>query len=164
MGIWGIYSIRNIKRKSERIPCVLELWLAEKSLRRWESKKMKEVPKSLRTWFFIHFLVDLLFSIPLFLFPLLVLNLINIQADPLAARIIAAALFAIGTTSLLEKKKGMESYQSLLTLKIIWSSVALLALLIGILQTKNVLLFPAFAIFLFFNVLWVYYKRRISRE
>ncbi len=122
---------------------------------------MKEVPKSLRTWFLIHFGVDLLLALPLFLFPSTIFSYLQIQADPVAGRIIAAAMFAIGTTSLLTKEKGVESYQSLLTLKIIWSSVAVLALGISVIETGNTILIPALLTFLFFNVLWIYYKRKV---
>lgn len=123
---------------------------------------MKEIPKSLRTWFLIHFWVDLLFSIPLFLFPSFMLPFFSLQGDAVLVRIIAAAMFAIGTTSLITRNAGKESYLSLLTLKILWSSAALLALGIALVTTKDILLLPLFATFLLFNIVWVYYKRRIT--
>lgn len=122
---------------------------------------MTEVPKSLRTWFLVHFWVDLLVALPLFLFPSGIFSYLGVQADPVVGRIVAAAMLAIGTTSLIAKEKGVDSYQSLLTLKIIWSSVALLALCITIFQTGNTLLIPALFTFLLFNLVWIYYKRKV---
>lgn len=122
---------------------------------------MNVIPKSLRTWFLIHFWVDLLIAIPLFLFPSHILSILNVQADLIFPRIIAAAMFAIGTTSLLTKNAGKESYVSLLTLKIIWSSTALFALALALLTTRNLFLVPLFLTFLVFNIAWVYFKRKL---
>lgn len=50
------------------------------------------VPGSLGTWFVIHFIVDVVFAIPLFLFPQEFLALFNWRSvNPLAARLVAAA-------------------------------------------------------------------------
>ncbi len=83
-------------------------------------KKIKEIPNSLRNWFFMHFLFDYIFGIPLLFFPGQFLNLFNIQVgDLLAIRLFGAALLGIGGVSLLSNKANFETYNSLLNLKII---------------------------------------------
>ncbi len=58
---------------------------------------MKEVPNSLRTWFVIHFIADMLFGIPLLFFPEFVLPLLGWGVvDPISTRVVGAALMGIG--------------------------------------------------------------------
>ena len=53
------------------------------------------------------------------------------SVDAVAARIIAAAFMAIGGTSFLLRNASLEVYRALLLLKIIWSSMALVAILLA---------------------------------
>ncbi len=89
------------------------------------------VPSSLRTWFVIHFLADVIFALPLFLAPRWTLSLLGWPAvDPLATRLVAAALFGIGIQSLLGRGEGAAAFRALLNLKIIpvlrrsWSAMS----------------------------------------
>src|SRR5258708_37461786 len=78
------------------------------------------VPSSLRTWFVIHFLADVLFALPLFLAPRWTLSLLGWPAvDPLATRLVAAAPFAVGIQSRLRSCGGAAAYLDLLRHKII---------------------------------------------
>jgi len=102
---------------------------------------MKQIPSSLRTWFVIHFMVDYLFAIPLFIAPAWFLSLFGFTIiDFVTARLVAAALFAVGGISLLSSNASIETYKSLLKLKIIWSVSAIAGLLLSLWQGAPVLL------------------------
>tara|TARA_Y100000310_G_scaffold275528_2_gene292110 strand:- start:2890 stop:3261 length:372 start_codon:yes stop_codon:yes gene_type:complete len=120
-----------------------------------------KIPNSLRTWFKIHFVIDYIVAIPLFLFPSFMLSWFLLDAlDPILARVVAAALFAIGGVSLLHSKGSKEFYKAMLDLKIIWSSFAIIALYIGIRQGYNLTLWFFIFIFLVFDIVWIYYRKR----
>jgi hypothetical protein len=125
------------------------------------------VPNSLRTWFVIHFILDVAAAVPLFLFPQAMLNLFNWPAvDPLATRLVAAALFGIGIESLLGRNASAESFRNFLNLKIIWSGTATIGILITIILNGYAALPIAWLlllVFFSFNLLWVYYRVRIGK-
>ncbi len=119
------------------------------------------VPSSLRTWFFIHFLVDYLFAVPLFVAPIWVLRLLGwTNIDPFSARLVAAALFAIGGISFLARNAGKESYATLLMLKIIWSLAASAGVLFTIGQGGPAFGWIVLLLFVGFSSVWLYYKRK----
>lgn len=121
------------------------------------------VPRSLRIWFFIHFLVDYLFAIPLFLYPVPLLSILGWNViDPIATRIVAAALFAIGGISLLSRNSNLAVYQSILTLKIIWSFGAIVALAIALIGRDLAIgTLLGFLLFCLFGIVWVYYRVKL---
>ena len=123
---------------------------------------MKQIPSSLRTWFVIHFMVDYLFAIPLFIAPAWFLSLFGFTIiDFVTARLVAAALFAVGGISLLSSNASIETYKSLLKLKIIWSVSAIAGLLLSLWQGAPVLLWLVVLVFALFAVVWGYYLRRM---
>jgi hypothetical protein len=62
------------------------------------------VPRSLRSWFIVHFVADMLSALPLFIAPREVLGWLGWNAvDPIATRLVAAALFGIGIESYLAR-------------------------------------------------------------
>ncbi len=92
-----------------------------------------DVPKILRVFFLVHFVIDVAFAVPLLLLPIKFLALIGWPGgDPITSRIVAAALFGIGIESLLGSRASTESFLSLLNLKIIWSVMVVIGLLISI--------------------------------
>ena len=122
-----------------------------------------EVPKSLRIWFFIHFIVDMLFAIPLMFFPSKFLSFLNWGVINLfSTRLVGAALFAIGAVSLLKRNEGIESYKSLLLLKVLWSFAALVAILLSMLEGDHRFGWIIFGIFLMFFILWNYYLVKLK--
>lgn len=131
-----------------------------------KSEKKQVVPPGLRGWFMVHFYVDLMVGVPLFLFPERILNFWGWgQVDLITTRLFAAALLGIGMGSLLVKKSGVEVYESLLNLKIIWSTAAILGIMISILQgQRNGILLSGMAliVFIFFNFLWIYWRMVVS--
>lgn len=126
-----------------------------------------EVPQALRKWFLVHFFVDFIFAIPLMIIPVTFLESLGWQVvDPVAARLVAAALFGIGIESLLSYKAPVEIYKGMLSLKIIWSLGAITGLTLSLLQGdqgRSIVLVLLLLVFVFFNGLWVYWKVRISR-
>lgn len=125
---------------------------------------LDKVPSSLRTWFVIHFIADLVFGLPLLLFPVSTMMLFGWSIiDPLTARLVGAALMGIGIESFLGRKKSIESFHTMLRLKIIWSLAANFGIVLTIYQgaPKAAWLFQG--IFVFFSCTWIYYKKRLSR-
>lgn len=118
---------------------------------------------SLRIWFLVHFLVDYIVAIPLFLFPLQTLSFLGWHTiDPLATRIVAAALLAIGGVSLVARGADHNAYRYLLTLKIIWSFAATAALVIAAAERDAPWgVWIAITAFLFFGSLWIYYRVKL---
>ena len=73
----------------------------------------QEVPNSLRNWLVFHFYVDYAFAIPFFFVPATTAEILGYDPlDPLAARIVAAALFGIGYSSLLASKFDLEAMRT----------------------------------------------------
>jgi hypothetical protein len=123
---------------------------------------MKKVPPSLRTWFVVHFCVDIIIALPFIVFPELVLNVLHWGViDPIATRLVGAALFAIAVESLWMKDSGLDAYLSMLRLKILWASVGLVGLLLGIVNGGPRIAWVFVGLFSFFLCVWVYYKVRL---
>jgi hypothetical protein len=129
----------------------------------------KELPKALRNWFLVHFIIDIIFAIPLMFIPVLFLGSLGWQVvDPIAARLVAAALFGIGLESLLcyRDRAPIETYKGMLNLKIIWSTGAIAGLIISMLQEVQGRLFVLsllLVVFIFFNGLWVFWRIRLAK-
>lgn len=121
------------------------------------------VPKSLRTWFVIHFLLDFLFAVPLILTPTPFLSFLGwTSIDPLATRLVGAALMGIGVESYLGRNAGVEVYKGMLNLKIIWSGSATFGLLLTMLSAGSPWMgWVLVAIFAPFCALWSYYRLRL---
>lgn len=125
--------------------------------------KEVKVPELLRTWFLIHFIVDTLFAIPLIFAPEWLIGLFNWPViDVFLARLVGAALLGIGGVSFLKRNAGLESYQSLLTLKIVWSSSAILGILLSLPENYPRITWLFLGFFILFLIVWVYYKRKLN--
>jgi hypothetical protein len=126
-----------------------------------------DVPAALRTWFLVHFAIDMLVGLPLFLAPREVLGLLGwIVIDPFAARLTAAALMGIGIESLLGRNAGREAFKGMLQLKIIWSGFATVGLVWSTLEGN--LKYPVIGwmlvgTFVAFHALWWYWLLRLKR-
>ena len=117
------------------------------------------VPPSLRTWFLGHFLVDLLFGIPLLAIPATALTLFGFPATNLVlARLIGAALLGIGGASLSMHGSGKETYRALLDLKILWSLSAIAAFGVSLLEGAPQGLWGFLLLFVLFSTTWIYYR------
>jgi hypothetical protein len=121
------------------------------------------VSKGLRNWFVIHFILDVMFGIPLILAPVPILSLVGWSTiDPIMARLVGAALMGIGIESLLGRKADTQAYQGMLNLKIIWSGAAIIGFVLSILTGYQPWgIWFLLVIFAVFNVIWVYYRRQL---
>jgi len=127
------------------------------------SAKTSQVPDGLRTWFVIHFAADILFGIPLLLFPQAVLDFFGWTTyDPIMSRLVGAALLGIGVESLLGRNASAETFRAMLNLKVIWASSALFALGAGIAEGAPPLAWGFLGIFAVFWAVWVYYRLRLK--
>jgi len=124
--------------------------------------KNKDVPKYLRLWFLIHFIIDMLFAIPLIFFPKFILEFFNFQGQTALARLVGAALIGIGGMSFFSYKSDRECYKSMLTLKIIWSGAAITGLLCSVFAGESIKLWYLIGIFFIFFLVWVYYKVKLE--
>lgn len=119
----------------------------------------KEVPKSLRTWFVVHFALDFIFAVPLLLVPEQIMPLFGwASVDPVTSRLVGAALMGIGVESLLGRNASLETYQAMLNLKIIWSSSAIIGIGLGLAAGAPAAAWAFLGIFVFFWGVWAYYR------
>jgi len=126
------------------------------------------VPPGLRQWFIIHFIVDVIVAIPLFFMTETILTTIGWPGiDPFATRLLAAALFGIGTESFLVRNGSIELFHGMLNLKIIWSSFAVAGITVTMItepEYLNALAWATLFTFLFFLLLWSYWKLYLLRK
>ena len=122
------------------------------------------IPRSLRTWFVVHFAADMLFGIPLLFFPRALLALLGWTTyDPMTARMVGAALMGIGLESLLGRTASAETFRAMLNLKIIWAGSAVFGMLLSLLLNGAPPMGWLFvAIFVVFGSVWVYYRRLLN--
>ena len=124
---------------------------------------MAKISQGLRTWFMIHFIVDVIFAIPLIFFPAWLLGLFGYsETQFITSRLLGAGLLGIGGASYLTYKKSKESYHTLLNLKIIWSISAILVLLYSLFLGAPRSIWFIIIAFIIFSVAWIYYKNKIS--
>ncbi len=129
--------------------------------------QQETIPPALKKWFVLHFVVDVVFAIPLFFFPVQFLTLLQWQSiDPFATRIVAAALFGIGIESFLGRHAGALTYKNMLNLKIIWSGAVIAGTALSIYQAPLPVPFSQLLlliIFLGFHFLWLRWRIKIGR-
>ncbi len=124
---------------------------------------MREVPQSLRIWFVIHYLVDMVFAIPLIFFTAKLLTSLSFGTENLIlARLVGAALIGIWGTSFIMYKKSIEAYRTMLTLKLVWSGSAILAITISLLEAQLGILWLSLLIFIVFFSIWAYYLFKLK--
>ena len=124
-----------------------------------------EIPTSLRRWFAVHALVDLLVGLPLLIAPESLLHSLGwVTVDPPSARLVGAALLAIGGQSWFGRRDGVQAYRAMLNLKLLWSAGAILGLgaSLGAAHTPGPV-WIALAVFLGFFGVWFYYRIRMKQ-
>ena len=124
--------------------------------------------ENLRKWFVIHFVVDIFVAVPLLLVPEQALNFLGWEiVDPIASRMVAAAFFAIGLESYLGRNAGFEAYSNMLDLKIIWSTLVIVGLVLSIIQgsvSNPLVLWMIVFVFLIFDFVWIYWRIRLAKR
>ena len=117
------------------------------------------VPRSLRRWFIVHCVADVIAAVPLFVAPIRVLSWFGWTAvDPIATRLVAAALFGIGIESYLGRNAGPEALRGLLNLKLVWSATAALGALWSQLDGGPTAGWGVVVIFAVFHFIWLRYR------
>ena len=123
----------------------------------------QEVPNSLRNWLVFHFYVDYAFAIPFFFFPETTAEILGYDPlDPLAARIVAAALFGIGYSSYLASKFDLKAMHTKLRWAVVWAGSATIGLLWAANTVEHIWGWVFAGIFLFFFMLWGNYALRLG--
>jgi hypothetical protein len=123
---------------------------------------MVTVPAALRRWFVVHFVADLIFAVPLVVAPVATLRALGwTTIDPVAPRLVGAALAGIGIESLIGRHGSVDAFRAMLRLKCVWSGVAVLGLALSILQGAPPMTWAFLATFVGFAVLWNYYRIRL---
>ncbi len=125
-----------------------------------------KVPKALSQSFVLHFWVDMLFAVPLMIAPEFLLQSFGWETvDPFMARLVAAALFGIGIESYLGRNAQRQTFIAMLNLKIIWSFAAILGIgwsLAEGAQGRPLIAWLLLAVFVAFNLLWIYWRRTLA--
>ena len=120
------------------------------------------VPTNLRRWFVLHFIVDMFFAIPLLLIPDQFLTFLNWDPiDPLASRLVGAALMGIGFGAFLSRDASSSAYVAMLNMKIIWSGSAILGIVISLISGGPLFGWVVVIIFSVFAAIWIYYRFQI---
>ena len=122
-----------------------------------------KVPTMLRKWLVFHFYFDYAVAIPIFFgaeqiavyFP-------DYPLDTVALRIVAAALFGIGFSSLQASSLDYDNMVKKLRWAVIWSGTAWIGVLISLVNDGHPLNWPVFFTFVLFNFLWTYYAVKLN--
>jgi hypothetical protein len=123
-----------------------------------------EVPIALRRWFVAHFVVDVVFGLPLLVAPALLLRSLGwTVVDGTSARLVGAALLAIGGQSFLGRHAGVETYKALLNLKLLWSFAAAAGLLVSIGEGAPAAAWAFLSLFIAFAGVWTHYRIRFKQ-
>lgn len=124
-----------------------------------------EIPAVLRRWFVIHAALDLVIALPLLIAPESFLHSLGWSVvDPLSARLVGAALLAIGGQSWFGRNGSAEAYRAMLNLKLLWSGAAIAGLFVSLGDARTPDAVWAFlALFIAFFGIWFYYRIRIKQ-
>ncbi len=127
------------------------------------SVSSSSVPAVLRGLFVLHFWIDMAFALPLFFAPEWFLGLLGWTCvDPSTSRIVAAALFAIGIQSWLGRDEPPSTFRAMLTLKVIWSTMATLGLLISAIEGGPPMTWALAAFWALFCGTWWTWRLRLG--
>ncbi len=122
-----------------------------------------EVPNSLRKWLVFHFYVDYAFAIPFFFFPVQLAGILGYEPlDPLSARLVSAALFGIGYSSLIAAKFDLEKMRLKLRWAVIWAGTATVGLFWSAPTVDHIWGWVFAVIFLLFFILWTTYAVKLK--
>ena len=122
-----------------------------------------KVPTMLRKWLVFHFYFDYAVAIPIFFgAEQIALYFPEYPLDTVALRIVAAALFGIGFSSLQASSLDYDNMVKKLRWAVIWSGTAWIGVLISLVNDGHPLNWPVFFTFVLFNFLWTYYAVKLN--
>ena len=81
--------------------------------------------------------------------------------DPIATRLVGAALMGIGIESYLGRNASAEVFRAMLNLKVIWSTSAILGIALGLWQGGPQAGWLFLGVFVIFWFVWIYYWRKL---
>lgn len=84
--------------------------------------------------------------------------------DPIATRLVAAALFGIGIESYLGRNAGLQAFRGMLNLKVIWSAAAVIGVIWSQLEGGPAAGWAVVGIFLAFHAVWLRYWLLLRRH
>ena len=117
----------------------------------------------LRKWLVFHFYFDYAVAIPIFFgAEQIVVYFPEYPLDTVALRIVAAALFGIGFSSLQASSLDYDNMVKKLRWAVIWSGTAWIGVLISLVNDGHPLNWPVFFTFVLFNFLWTYYAVKLN--
>ena len=123
-----------------------------------------DVSRTLRTWFIAHAAASVLAALPLLLVPELALRRLGwTTVDPVSARLVGAALLAIGGASLFARDAGVDVYRALLRLNLLWSFAAACALFVGIGAGAPPAAWAFLSIFIVLTGVWLHHTIRFRQ-
>ena len=122
-----------------------------------------KVPTMLRKWLVFHFYFDYAVAIPIFFgAEQIALYFPEYPLDTVALRIVAAALFGIGFSSLQASNLDYDNMVIKLRWAVIWSGTAWIGVLISLINEGHPLNWPVFFTFILFNFLWTFYAFKLG--
>ena len=117
----------------------------------------------LRKWLVFHFYFDYAVAIPIFFgAEQIAIYFPEYPLDTVALRIVAAALFGIGFSSLQASSLDYDNMVKKLRWAVIWSGTAWIGVLISLVNDGHPLNWPVFFTFVLFNFLWTYYAVKLN--
>jgi hypothetical protein len=123
-----------------------------------------DVQVSLRRWLGAQLFLDLLIGLPLLLAPGLFLGALGWRCvDPASARLLGAAMVAMGAQSYLARAEGPEVIRVLLNLRTLWSYAGIVALVAAVGQGAPPAAWALLSAFVAFAGVWTHYRIRIKQ-
>jgi hypothetical protein len=123
-----------------------------------------ELPRPLRTAFLANAAVHVLAALPLLAAPTSTLQRLGWTAvDPVSARLVGAALLAIGGAAFFARDAGAEVTRALLRLNLLWSSAAAFALFAGIAAGAPPAAWAFLSIFIVMTGVWLHHTIRFRQ-
>lgn len=124
---------------------------------------MKAVPKSLKTWYNVHIIADLIFGIPFLFFPMQFLNAFGWAiSEAFPWRIFGAALVGIAVLSyVVNKSNDIQAFRNSLKFKSVWGGLCFFVSIYTALTTGPAAVWFGVAVFFVFGAVWNYYRAKV---
>jgi hypothetical protein len=123
-----------------------------------------DVPPTLRTWFVVDAAVDVLTALALLAAPELVLGQLGWKPiDPIATRLVGAAMLAMGAQSYFGRDAGADVYRAMLRLKVIWTLTGAISLFVAVGAGAPPAAWAFMSMFIGFAGVWLHHLIRFRQ-
>lgn len=120
------------------------------------------VPSLLQKFFILHFIIDYIAALPLMFAPEATMSFFGWHnPEPVATRLVAAALMGIGGISFIARNADQAAYRHMLTMKLLWSGAAVFGLAFSIAEGAPVFTWIFLLVFAVFFGIWLFFRMRI---